>query len=116
MDDAALAGDGPPHSLIEARPDLEPLRRAVRESRRAWRWHWERFWLLRWENTLRRPGWRVDEEGRAWRRMRDQVRHYAQLRLRLTAARHPLTTGSTTSEPVAFRPTTDAQQNATFFL
>jgi hypothetical protein len=85
MDEAALAGDRPPCAVVEPCADLAPLREAVRASRRVWRWHWERFWLLRWENTLRRPGWRVDEEGRAWLRMREHVRHHAQLRLRLAA-------------------------------
>ena len=59
---------------------LARLRAATAECRREWRWQFGRFWLLRWENTLRRPGWRVDEERRAWRRMREEVRRYAELR------------------------------------
>jgi len=61
----------------------DDLRQAACECRRVWRWHWGRFWLLRWENTLRRPSWRVDEETRAWRRMRAEVRRYAGLRLQI---------------------------------
>ena len=67
----------------ETGPD--DLRREARDCRRVWRWHWERFWMLRWENTLRRPSWRVDEEGRAWCRMRAEVRRYAGLRHRMAA-------------------------------
>ena len=66
--------------------DLEGLRQAVRDCRRVWRWHWERFWVLRWENALRRPSWRVDEEAQAWQRMRAEVRRYARLRNRLATA------------------------------
>ena len=62
---------------------LDELRQAARECRGVWRWHWERFWILRWENALRRPSWRVEEEARAWRRMRAEVRTYAGLRLRI---------------------------------
>lgn len=61
----------------------DDLRREARDCRRVWRWHWQRLWLLRWENALRRPGWRVDEEALAWSRMRAEVRRYAALRLRL---------------------------------
>jgi len=61
----------------------DDLRREARDCRRVWRWHWQRLWLLRWENALRRPGWRVDEEALAWCRMRAEVRRYAALRLRL---------------------------------
>lgn len=63
----------------------DDLCHAARDCRRVWRWHWERFWLLRWENTLRRPSWRVDEEARAWRRMRAEVRRYAGLRHQIAA-------------------------------
>ena len=63
----------------------DDLRREARACRRVWRWHWERFWLLRWENTLRRPSWRVDEEAAAWRRMRAEVRRYAELRRQMAA-------------------------------
>lgn len=63
----------------------DDLRRAARDCRRVWRWHWERFWILRWENALRRPSWRVEEEARAWRRMRAEVLRYAELRLRIAA-------------------------------
>ncbi len=65
--------------------DLGDLYRAARDCRRVWRWHWERFWILRWENTLRRPSWRVGEEARARRRMRLEVVRYAELRLRIAA-------------------------------
>jgi hypothetical protein len=61
------------------------LRREARDCRRIWRWHWQRLWLLRWENALRRPGWRVDEEAFAWCRMRAEVRRYAALRRQLAA-------------------------------
>jgi len=64
---------------------LARLRAAARECRHEWRWQFGRFWLLRWENMLRRPGWRVDEETRAWRRMRDEVRRYAELRRQIAA-------------------------------
>lgn len=59
------------------------LRDRARDCRRVWRWHWERFWILRWENALRRPGWRVEEEQQAWRRMRAEVRRYAQVRAQI---------------------------------
>ncbi len=80
--EAAEAGilDGPG---LEAR--LHGLRAAAVACRRAWRWHYGRFWQLRWENTLRRPSWRVDEENRAWRQMRDEVRRYAELRGQIAA-------------------------------
>ena len=65
--------------------DPDDLHRAARECRRAWRWHWQRFWTLRWENALRRPNWRVEEETRAWRRMRGEVQRYAGFRLRIAA-------------------------------
>ena len=68
-----------------AKTGPEDVRQAARDCRRVWRWHWEQFWLLRWENTLRRPSWRVDEEARAWRRMRAEVRRYAALRLQMAA-------------------------------
>jgi len=67
---------------------LVRLRAAAVECRREWRWQFGRFWLLRWENTLRRPGWRVDEETRAWRRMRDEVRRYAELRRQIADLTH----------------------------
>ncbi len=67
-----------PETRRDAR--LVALRTAAVTCRREWRWQFGRFWLLRWENTLRRPGWRVDEEARAWRRMREEVRRYAELR------------------------------------
>jgi hypothetical protein len=62
---------------------VDALRTALAETRHAWRWHWGRFWTLRWENTLRRPGWRAEEENNAWHRMRDEVRRYAALRAQL---------------------------------
>jgi len=61
----------------------DDLRRAARDCRRLWRWHWERYWILRWENALRRPSWRVEEEARAWQRMRAEVLRYAELRLQI---------------------------------
>jgi hypothetical protein len=61
-------------------PAPDDPHRAARECRRVWRWHWQRYWILRWENALRRPSWRVEEEARAWRHMRDEVRRYAALR------------------------------------
>ena len=64
---------------------LARLRAAALTCRREWRWQYGRFWLLRWENTLRRPGWRVDAEARAWRQMRDEVRRYADLRRQIAA-------------------------------
>lgn len=42
--------------------------------------------MLRWENALRRPGWRVEEEQRAWQRMRAEVRRYAQVRSQMATA------------------------------
>lgn len=85
MDEAALAGDGSTRAVTGPRTELERLHVALRGRRRVWRWHWQRFWTLRWENSLRRPGWRVDAEDRAWQRMREDVRHYAQLRRRRAA-------------------------------
>lgn len=79
MDDGAFTAVDP-----EAR--LDRLRGSARDCRRAWRWHWEHFWMLRWENALRRPAWRIDEETRAWRRMRAEVRQYARVRAEITAA------------------------------
>ncbi len=83
MDDGGLAPG------VSARGDrhaqIEQWRVAARDCRRVWRWLWQRFWILRWENALRRPSWRVEEESRAWRRMRDEVRRYADIRLRIAA-------------------------------
>lgn len=62
---------------------LAALQTALTETRRAWRRQWGRFWTLRWENTLRRPGWRAEEETKAWHRMRDEVRRYAALRAQI---------------------------------
>jgi hypothetical protein len=64
---------------------LDRLREAAGVSRRIWRWHWQRFWLLRWENALRHPNWRVEQEACAWRRMRAEVRRYAGIRGQLAA-------------------------------
>ncbi len=69
----------------ELRVRLGRVAEAARECRHLWRWHWVNFWMLRWENTLRRPAWRVEEERRAWRRMRDEVRVYAGLRRQMAA-------------------------------
>ncbi len=62
---------------------IAQLRQAAQACRRSWRWQFGRFWLLRWENTLRRPSWRLDEENNAWRQMRAEVRRYAELRRQL---------------------------------
>jgi hypothetical protein len=64
-------------------PDATPLERAIRDCRRRWRWHYGRFWLLRWENRFHRPAWRLAAEDEAWRAMRAEVRHYAALRRQL---------------------------------
>ena len=68
---------------------IAQLREAARACRKSWRRHWGRFWKLRWENSMRRPSWRVEAEAQAWRRMRVEVRRYAELRRQiaeLTAA------------------------------
>jgi len=59
------------------------LRAALVETRRSWRWHWNRFWSLRWENALRRPGWRAEEEAKAWHRMREEVGRYAAIKVQI---------------------------------
>src|SRR5258708_30045111 len=56
---------------------LEGLRAALVETRKSWCWWWGKFWTLRWENTLRRPSWRVEEETRAWPRVREEVGRYS---------------------------------------
>ncbi len=67
--------------------DAERLIGAAVACRRIWRQRWERFWLLRYENTLRRPTWRIEEETRAWHASRASVRRYAELRAELAAVR-----------------------------
>lgn len=56
------------------------LRRQIELCRRDWRLAHGRFWMLQWENRVRRPSWRVEMEDEAWRKAREHVRRYAMLR------------------------------------
>lgn len=78
---------------------IETLQQAVVQCRQSWRWWYGKFWQLRHENTLRRPSWRVEEETKAWRRMRAEVRNYAELRRQLREARLPAEAGNDAGVP-----------------
>lgn len=71
------------HGEVEQQRRISTLGDAIGQSRRAWRLLYGRFWQLRQENSVRRPSWRVEEETKAWRRSRAEVRRYAELRIQL---------------------------------
>jgi hypothetical protein len=74
----------PPADMMSSRQRrLDGLRTALVETRKSWRWWRGKFWTLRWENTLRRPSWRVEEETKAWQRMREEVGRYAAIRAQI---------------------------------
>jgi hypothetical protein len=100
MHDGALPQADAAPARVASQARMGELRMAARECRRLWRWHWERFWMLRWENALRRPSWRVEEEQRAWRRMRAEVRRYAQLRSQIATVSSTAGTGAGTHVPL----------------